>query len=100
MRSRSHRHQHLVGGRVAEAAFHPLRLVRAIPKGMRATADAEATVAGLINEEKELVSALADSQGTIPADPSLLFPSSYISRTNGGKMEVEYGDSSFKPVHR
>jgi hypothetical protein len=38
---RSHRHQHLVGGRAAAAAFYPLPLVRAILRGIRATADAE-----------------------------------------------------------
>ena len=38
---RSHKHQHLSGGRAAEAAFYPLPLIRAILKGMRDTADSE-----------------------------------------------------------
>ena len=38
---RSHRHQHLAGGRAAAAAFYPLPLVRAKLQEIRATADAE-----------------------------------------------------------
>jgi len=38
---RSHKHQHLAGGRAAEAAFYPLPLIQAILKGIRATADSE-----------------------------------------------------------
>ena len=39
--SKTHEHQHLMGGRAAAAAYYPLGLITAILRGMRSTADAE-----------------------------------------------------------
>ena len=38
---KDHKHQPLVSGRCAAAAFYPARLIRTIIKGIRATKDAE-----------------------------------------------------------
>ena len=38
---RSHAHQHLTGGRCADAAFYPLPLIQAMIKWTKATADVE-----------------------------------------------------------
>ena len=40
--SKTHSHQHLLGGRAAAAAFYPMPLITEIIRGMRDTADAEA----------------------------------------------------------
>ena len=40
--SRDHPHEPLLGGRAADAAFYPMKLVTEILRGMRDTADAEA----------------------------------------------------------
>ena len=94
---RSHRHQHLVGGRAAAAAFYPLPLVRAILRGIRATADAERFRDEGKAERLEYAHAMASTQGSVPPEGGDEFPSSHITRTNGGKVKVDYTDDSFRP---
>ena len=85
---RSHRHQHLSGGRAAEAAFYPLPLIRAILKGMRDTADSETYHRENTMEQHEFVNAFAETQGTVPMSASQVIPTSQITRTNGGKVKI------------
>ena len=93
---RSHKHQHLEGGRAAEAAFYPLPLIRAILRGIQATSDlAHATRDNQI-EQVSFISNLANHQGTVPVEPQADVPHSYVSRTNSGKVRVDYHDSNFK----
>ena len=94
---RSHRHQHLVGGRAAAAAFYPLPLVRAILRGIRATADAERFRDEGKAERLEYAHAMASTQGSVPPRGGDEFPSSHITRTNGGKIKVDYTDDNFRP---
>ena len=49
---KSHKHQHLVGGRAADAAFYPPKLLRAILRGMAMTRDASNGVRLLCENEK------------------------------------------------
>ena len=94
---RSHVHQHLEGGRAAEAAFYPLALIRAILRGIRATADAENRVTDSKIEQRELINAMSMSHGAVPMPQSHVeLPSSFITRTNGGKIKINYGDENFK----
>ena len=44
---RQHKHQHLLSGRAAEAAFYPLRLLKAILRGMQLTRDQDHHVRSL-----------------------------------------------------
>ena len=93
---RSHKHQNLVGGRAAEAAFYPLPLIKAILKGIRATADSEKFSRESAEERIAYVAAISDTQGAIPAMLTTELPGSVITRTNGGKVRVDYPDSNFK----
>ena len=96
---RSHTHQHLVGGRAAEAALDPIPLIRAILKGMRATTDWEACRRSTHDGQTELIHGSSFNQGTIPfrSNPSEPVPTSQITRTNGGKVEIDFQDWNFKP---
>ena len=80
----------------AAAAFYPLPLARAILRGIRATADAE-RFRKRAAERLEYAHALASTQGSIPPEGGDEFPSSHTTRTNGGKVKVDYTDDNFRP---
>jgi hypothetical protein len=40
---------------------------------------------------------MANTQGSIPPEGGDEFPSSRITRTNGGKVKVDYSDGNFRP---
>ena len=84
---RSHKHQHLSGGKAAEAAFYPLPLIRAILKGMRDTADSEANHRDNTMEQNEFVNAFAETQGTVPMSASQVY--SYISNNSDKWRQCE-----------
>ena len=94
---RSYRHQHLVGGRAAAAAFYPLSLVCAILRGIRSTADAERIRNDGEADRLEYIRTMANTQGSIPPEGGDEFPSSHITRTNSGKVKVDYTDDNFRP---
>ena len=110
---RSHKHQHLAGGRAAEAAFYPLPLIRAILKGMRKTSDFEKHKLSAAIERAEIVAGFSEFQGNLPtglcplgSQPVGQFSKfaavapigkSEITRVNGGKVKIEYQDWNFKP---
>ena len=98
---RSQKHQHLVGGRAAEAAFYPIPLIRAILKGMKATTDWGARRQSTRDGQTELIHGFSFHQGTIPfcGSPSAPVPTSQITRTNGGKVENEIQDWNFKLLY-
>ena len=61
--SRDHAHQHLLGGRAADAAFYPLPLLKAIIRGMADTKDAVDSVSSLSQNDWDVVLSLSlDSQ--------------------------------------
>ena len=95
----SHKHQHLVGGRAADAALYPIPLIRSILKGVRATTDWEVRHKSARDAQTELIHGFSFNQGTIPfcSSPSEPVKTSQITRTNGGKVEIEFQDRSFKP---
>ena len=95
---RSHKHQHLAGGRAAEAAFYPLPLIRAILKGMRKTSDFEKHKLSAAIEQDEIVGGLSEFQGNLPMLAAAVpIQKSEITRVNGGKVKIEYQDWNFKP---
>ena len=46
-----HRHQHLLSGRAAAAAFYPLPLLKAILQGVSDTTKADQAIASMITDE-------------------------------------------------
>ena len=96
---RSHQHQPLVGGRCEEAAFYPLPLVKAVLKGIRATAEADQLRARLMEKAREYIHAVTDSAGTIPTTTESLPrpPTSSIQRVTGGVLPIQYHPQNFKP---
>ena len=95
---RSHKHQHLAGGRAAEAAFYPLPLIRAILKGMRRTSDFEKRKLSAATERAEIVAGFSEFQGNLPLFAAAApLGNSEITRVNGGKVKIEYRDWNFKP---
>ena len=97
----SHTHQHPVGGRATEAALYSLPLERAILKGIRDAADAQKNQDSGNAERRELVHAIAGSQGETPYDHEkpVEVPSSYITNTDGGKVRVSDDEKNFKHKH-
>ena len=62
-----HVHQHLIGGRAADAAFYPPELVTNILRGMRDTADAECNDPCMTHVDMTVAMARAGSLHDIPA---------------------------------
>ena len=93
---RSHTHQHLTGGRCAEAAFYPLPLIRAILKGIRAT-----HVADKAKEEDRTSKAYLHAVGSSPTVASSAVksevPHCFVKRfKSGAKVQVDFEDANFK----
>ena len=84
---RSHKHQHLVGGRAGEAAFYPIPLIRAILKGMRATTDWEAHRQSTRNGQTELIHGFSFNQG--PFRSAAVHPCQCQPRRSRGPMEAK-----------
>ena len=93
----SHKHQHLVGGRVRDAAFYPVPLVETILKGISLQA---AALGKLPKEEEEIRPILAMP---MPAIGQTLIPASFgpprdssMLKFGGGSMPVRYEEANFK----
>ena len=84
---RSHKHEHLSGGRAGEVAFYPLPLIRAILKGVTATADSETYHRDNVIEQHELINAIAETQASLPTSASQGTPTSEITRTKWRQSE-------------
>ena len=94
---RSHKHQQLVGGRCAEAAFYPLGLIKAILSGMQATTQADQLQDQMHEERKALLAAITDSAGKIPVETdSDVGPPSSLKRVAGGILPVGYHPQNFR----
>ena len=117
---RSHKHQHLVGGRAAGAAFYPPRLLRAILSGMAETRDATCGVCMLCDDQQQLLDSLdqvvnalrpepdrtkstahGDSAGSVEIDKSEI-PNrmSSIPLVGGGELIIEYSSDNFKNIYK
>ena len=68
-----HSHQHLMGGRAADAAFYPPELITNILRGMRDTADAECVE---VDHDVDMKVAMA-SAGSLHDIPACSIKSSY-----------------------
>ena len=103
---RSHTHQHLSGGRCAEAAFYPIPLIKEMLRGIRATHDAENVavenhsdklqyLSTCMNDKVELCNAIGGSQDE-PNSEAVAH--TFVSRygKNGGKLKIEFEDDQFK----
>ena len=93
---RSNRHQSLVGRRCADAAFYPLPLIRAMSKGIKATADAEAQIESE-SRSKQYLSSVAAGQAPAEASVPKEIPHCFVKRYNSGaKVRVDFEDAHFK----
>ena len=96
---RSHRHQSLVGGRCADAAFYPLPLIRAILKGIKATADAEAQI-DAESSSRQYLSSVAAGQTPAKDSAPAEIPHCFVKRYNSGaEVRVDFEDTHFKKQH-
>ena len=90
----THRHQHLIDGRAAKAAFYPVQLIEQILRGIRDTSDAEQREAEDI-EGAQLVQALSRA-GTLqdtPADlQARLHEQSLGDKLDHAKVKFKYLD--------
>ena len=98
--SKTHEHQHLMGGRAAAAAYYPIGLVTAILRGMRNTADAEDKGDVM---PSNLVAAMnvAGSVQDIPCTSiSAAISSQDVAKeVEKSTMTVKYADGTVKKVH-
>ena len=92
---KGHLHQHLVGGRCAEAAYYPLRLIQAILQGIGDTKDAETLLAAESRDHRSMVNAVSESAGAIPTSDSKSY-SSKVPKVKGGNMIVTYSPENFR----
>ena len=115
---KSHQHQHLVGGRAADAAFYPPKLLRAILRGMALTRDAHNGVRLLCENEKNFIDSFnsfvaaipresAIPKSTAPSDSADADPTdsgkprtSSLPLVGGGTLPIEYASHNFKAVYR
>ena len=95
---KSHKHQQLVGGRCAEAAYYPLGLIDAMLHGMRDTADFENNIKNRDRETRQCVSAVSSSAGEIPVlEKATTIPlTSEVPFTNGKMCQIVYDDNNFR----
>ena len=85
---KDHKHQPLVSGRCAAAAFYPARLIRTIIKGIRATKDAE----GLLPQANGV-------HAVVECDASVAVMSK-CKKVGGGQITITFDDRNFKPLYR
>ena len=85
---KDHKHQPLVSGRCAAAAFYPARLIRTIIKGIRATKDAE----GLLPKVNGV-------HAVVECDASVAVQSK-CKKVGGGQITITFDDRNFKPLYR
>ena len=100
---RKHRHQHLLSGRAAGAAFYPLKLMKAILRGISRTADATQSLQSLQEEEYDthLLMSIAPLDNSLPShDPassadSNSGSSSTLPIQGGGQVRIDYQPCHF-----
>ena len=95
---RSHNHQHLTGGRCADAAFYPLPLIQAILKGIKATTTAEDAA-----QEGKKARAYMQAIGMEPMSdeaqdvPKSEIPHCFVKRyKTNAKVRVDFEPGQFK----
>ena len=107
-RDGSHKHQPLMGGRAAAAAFYPPKLLRAIIQGMARTRDRVVGKMELAKEGINLSAAVHSVNENLPR-PNIDEPDqnsdkkakiSSIPLHGGGKLPIAYEDQNFKAVYK
>ena len=88
---KTHQHQHLVGGRAADAAFYPIPLIKAILSGIQATRDADQCRIQTVLDRSDLIQSISNSAGTIPHEGNCdeILQSS-VKRVTGGVLPIGY----------
>ena len=96
--NRMHKHQHLVGGRCADAALYPPGLVKAMLLGIRDTADSESLRFDIVKGGQSIVNSVTDSAGKIPMleRPTTASITSTVPFTNGSPCKISYDDQNFR----
>ena len=86
---RNRKHQQLVGGRAAQAAFYPLGLIQAILQGIRNTALAEGAAVDPREDERHAIQAVIDSNGkNTPWASGIIAPDSSVKLVKGGVLPI------------
>ena len=94
---KSHVHQPLISGRCANAAFYPIKLIRTILQGIRATKDAEDAIRHTQQAHRDMINSISSAAGNIPTDDSdHVVHTSEVPKVEGGKMHVRYDSSNFR----
>ena len=124
---KQHKHQHLVGGRAAAAAFYPPNLLRAILKGMARTRDCTRGVRMICENERNILESLNTSVASLSrkSDPNKTTahdnsagsdprPNEHTTTTTddnevrtsssplkgGGVLPVKYHSHNFKTIYK
>ena len=114
----SHKHQHLLGGRAAAAAFYPQQLLRAILKGMAATRDNLNGVKMICDDERHVTEALKLAIAAVHPGPEPMkttahndliienskgldvIRTSSIPLQSGGTVPIQYLAGNFKDEYK
>ena len=88
-------HQHLMGGRAANAAVYPAKLLKASLEGISDTRDAQETVSSMFNDGWDTELLLSIEQLPEPSSKSQAFPDGSIPVQDGGHVEIKYEPHNF-----
>ena len=95
-----HKHQPLLAGRAAAAAFYPLPLLRAILQGVADTTKADQSVASMLLEEYDTQLLMSISPVTSPDAPdSSKHEPGTMPCEGGGKVRIQYSPTDFKATY-
>ena len=96
---RTHKHQQLVGGRAAKAAFYPLGLILAILQGIRNTAIAEGSRVNTREAESVAIKAMIATNPMTPQASDIVAPDYSVKPLKGGVLPIGYISNHFKPQY-
>ena len=97
--SKDHVHQHLEGGRCAEAAFYPMPLVKAMIHGMSLQQDVDRIGREEIEEQRSSINAITKTSAEIPKTIETSVRTSKVTKVDGTDIPITYNPCQFKPKY-
>ena len=94
---RTHKHQALVGGRCAEAAFYPLPLVRALIRGI---AEQKAISKGLVTSVALVPASFLNALSADANSSTMVAPTSRCPKVDGGYLDIVFDSRNFKDTYK
>ena len=81
-------HQHLEGGRCAEAAFYPMPLIKAIIRGMSLQQDVDRIGREEVEEQRYSINAVTKASAEIPKTIENVVRTSKVTKVDGTVIPI------------